>query len=447
MEMTISNQYDYDLEAAVLGAIMLEKNALERVISDLKPSLFYEHKNQLICKAILDLHKNSEVVDLLTVAKRIHEDGYSNECNAYYIANLSNRVASSANMEFHIKILQQMFLLRFINGLGYKMQTASIQPDADGFELISRFSQALAKLEASVLTKGFDTVETLYKDFLLELEARRSGATPSGISWGLDTITKNIGGANNSDLILIAARPGMGKTALMLKIARNCVYNLNKPCAIFSLEMSSSQLLTRIVSAECQIDSMLLKSNNIGHAEINVVAQKLQELKTKPLYIDDTGGLNIYEFENKARKLVEDFGVEFIIIDYLQLLTTTEFRNDKNNQISFISSRIKATAKKLNIPIIALSQLSREVEKRPSKRPQMSDLRDSGSLEQDADLIFFLFRPEYYGVDEIEVDGYGTISSKGKAILELAKNRHGKLFTEMFDFINQFTDFQDINKF
>lgn len=438
-----TTQYDTDLEQVVLGAILLESDCLHHVISDLKPELFHDSKHAVICKTIIELHGQNEEVDILTVTMRIKAKKVSEDITPSFVANLTTRVASSANVPAHIKILQQLFLKRSAKAIGEKIVRMSVQPDVDCFELISKSIETLEKVESGVINKSFDTIASLKDDFIKELEARRSGAISSGINYGLKAIDKEIGGANKTDLIILAARPGMGKTAFALKIARNCAIQLNKPCGFFSLEMSSEQLLLRIASAEAIVDSAKFRSGDLSHAEINSVSEHLNRVSKAPLFIDDTGGLNINEFRNRARKMVRENGVEMIIADYLQLFTSSEHKNDRNNQVSHISATLKATAKELNIPIIALSQLSREVEKRPDKRPKLSDLRDSGSIEQDADQVVFLYRPEYYEVNEIEIDGI-NVSSEGKALVEFAKNRHGKLTTEVVAFSGAYTEFGDL---
>jgi replicative DNA helicase len=451
MEEQLSTQHDEKLESAVIGAVLLEKECLLRIASDFRPELFYNSKHRIIARAIIDLHQENSPIDMLTVTKKIREYSQLETVPAHFISTRTDSVAGTGNLEYHVKLLQQYFLLRETKKICQKSMIRAGENHADGFDLIAGTVSELQKLEAGVITKQFETVDSMHKPFLMDMEALRTGAIPAGINFGLTKMDEKWGGANKTDLIIVAARPGMGKTAFMLKIARNCAFKLNKPCGIFSLEMSNKQLLRRIVSSECEIESSKFRFTKLlTNDDINKA--RLKEIKDLPLYIDDTPALSIYEFKNRSRKLKNDFGIEMIIIDYLQMMNAgPEYRGNREGEISIISRTLKEMAKELDIPIIALSQLSRSVESRQNKRPILSDLRDSGAIEQDADQVIFLFRPEYYAKDDNEmvtamINGE-EMNMRGKVIIDGAKNRHGNLFTDIFEFDGKYTDFHDVRTF
>lgn len=446
MEKFTHNKESLEIENGVLGALILESYAVELIEGDLKPSIFANEANRDICIAILELRKEKIAIDVLTVCQKLKDLGkFQVVGGGFYVASLTDRVASCANIQYHVKILQELFLVRETARICQGALVKCNERGSDGFDIVSETIKKLEQTEIDLTSnKEFDTINNIGDKFLFDIEEIRSGIKPPSITTGLHKLN-TAGGFFNSDLIILAARPAMGKTALALKFVRNCVITLNKPCGVFSLEMSSTQLLTRMASSECQIDSERIRdAKTLENYEVNALHKKINELKSAPLYIDSTGGINIDHLFAKARRMKREFKIELLVIDYLQLITTSEYRGDKTRQVGYISNRLKVLAKELDIPVIALSQLSRSIESRkPEDRmPIMSDLRESGDIEQDADQIMFIFRPEYYGLETLFIGGQ-EVNIKGKALISYAKNRHGSLLTDLFKFYGPHTDFMD----
>lgn len=416
-----------DLEEAVLGALMLDSTALSKVIDILKPDTFYKDAHKNIYQAIFGLFHDSEPVDILTVVQRLKKEGLLEVSGgAFFITQLTNRVASAANVEMHSRIIVEKFLQRdLIRASTSTLQTA-FEDTTDIFELLEKAEQELFSVSQNNIRKNYESIRSLLGQAIKQIEDSRDQkfqGIPSGFS-RLDAIT---GGWQNSDLILLGARSGMGKTSLMLALARNAAVDFNKPTAIFSLEMTSLQLVMRLISGETDFSADKLRRGDMSSDEFTILNEKITKLIGAPLYVDDTPALSVFEFRAKAKRLISEHGVGLIIVDYLQLMTLGQDMRGGNREqeVSKISGTLKAVAKELNIPIIALSQLSRAVESRTekSKRPQLSDLRESGALEQNADLVIFIYRPEYYGILEDE-DGNST---QGMAEIVIAKHRNGRV--------------------
>ncbi len=435
-----------ELEEAVLGAIMLEKEALSDVIDVLKPESFYIQAHQHIYKAIIELFNASEPVDILTVTNQLKKTGNLELVGgAYFISQLTNRVASAANVEFHARIVAQKFLQRELIRISTDTINKAYEDSTDVFDLLDTATKNIYEVVDQNVRKQHDKMSTLIVQALTQIEAaslQTSGVTgvPSGFT-ALDRVTS---GWQKSDLLILAARPGMGKTAFVLTIARNAAVEFNKPTVVFSLEMSSLQLVNRLISGEAELDQSKLRKGSLEGHEWQQLHSRIGKLSKAPLFIDDTPALSIFELRAKARRLKENNNIELIIIDYLQLMSGgSEMKGNREQEISHISRSLKSLAKELNIPIIALSQLSRNVEQRAtgSKRPQLSDLRESGAIEQDADMVMFIYRPEYYGLTEDE-NGNPT---RGKAEVIIAKHRNGSLEDVHLRFIGQFAKFADLD--
>lgn len=437
-----------DLEEAILGALMLEKDALTTVIDILKPDSFYKEAHAEIYSAIVELFNNSEPVDLLTVTNKLRKRGKLEFAGgAYYITELTTKVNSSANIEYHARIIVQQAIKRKLIKLASEIQQDAYEDTTDVFHLLDRSEQALFEISESNIRKNVADMRSIMKEAVTELEAKKKhkdGLTgvPSGFS-ALDRITS---GWQKSDLIIIAARPGMGKTAFVVSAMRNAAVEFNYPVAIFSLEMSSIQLVNRLISAESELEGEKIKKGTLADYEWEQMVHKTARLAEAPIFIDDTPALSILELRAKARRLKAQHDIQLIIIDYLQLMSGDTSRNggsgNREQEIASISRALKNIAKELNIPVIALSQLSRAVETRGGdKRPQLSDLRESGSIEQDADMVIFLYRPEYYGITEDE-QGNPT-KNTGEVII--AKHRNGSLDTVQLKFIGKFTKFCDLD--
>ena len=432
-----------DLEEAVLGALMLEKDALSNVIEILKPESFYKEAHMHIFEAIVALFNKAEPIDLLTVTNQLRKEAKLEIVGgAYYITELTSRVNSAANIEYHSRIIAEQSIKRELIAISGDIQKLAYEDTTDVFDLLDKTESALFEVSESHIRRNYVGMRTIMKDAMDELELRKEhpdGLTgiPSGFS-SLDRITS---GWQKSDLIIIAARPGMGKTAFIVSALRNAAVDFNHPVALFSLEMSSIQLVNRLISAEAELESEKIKKGNLADYEWEQLVHKTGKLADAPIFIDDTPALTILELRAKSRRLVSQNGVKLIIIDYLQLMSGEKTSGgNREQEIAHISRSLKSIAKELNVPVIALSQLSRAVETRGGdKRPHLSDLRESGSIEQDADLVMFLYRPEYYSITEDE-NGMPT-TGMGEVII--AKHRNGPLGSTKLKFIAKYTKFVD----
>ncbi len=435
-----------DIEEAVLGALMLERDALSTVIDILKAESFYRDAHRYIYEAIVQLFNNSEPVDIKTVVHQLRKNGkLEGVGGAYYIAELTTKVNSAANIEYHARIIAEQSIKRELIRISTEIQHDAYEDTIDVFRLLDRAEQSLFDVSESHIRKNYDKMSTLLNMAIQEIEERKNredGLTgvPSGFT-ALDRVTS---GWQASDLVIIAARPGMGKTAFVLSALRNAALDFGSAVAIFSLEMSSVQLVNRLISAEAELESEKIKRGDLKDYEWEQLLHKTSKLSEAPIFIDDTPGLSILELRAKSRRLVAQHGVKLIIIDYLQLMTGDASKNaggNREQEIASISRALKGIAKELNVPVLALSQLSRAVETRGGdKKPQLSDLRESGSIEQDADMVMFLYRPEYYGITEGE-DGT-PLAGTGEVII--AKHRNGRLENVQLKFIGKFTKFTDL---
>jgi len=437
-----------ELEAAVLGALMLEKDALTTVIDILKPQSFYDDRHQSIFKAILSLFDKSEPIDLLTVNQELKELGELEMAGGtHYVANLTFKVNSAANIEYHARIITENAIKRELIRIASEIHRDAFEDTTDVFNLLDATEQALFEVSESNIRKNFDDMRSLMGKAIKELEEKKNqkdGLTgvPSGFS-ALDRVTS---GWQPSDLVIIAARPGMGKTAFVVSAMRNAAVDHKKPVAIFSLEMSSIQLVNRLISAEAELDSEKIKKGNLADYEWAQLNHKISSLSSAPIFIDDTPALSIRELRTKCRRLKAHHDIQMIIIDYLQLMTGNsdggKGAGNREQEIASISRALKGIAKELNVPVLALSQLSRSVETRGGdKKPQLSDLRESGSIEQDADMVVFLYRPEYYKITEDEMGN----PTQGTGEVIIAKHRNGSLETVQLKFIGRFTKFADLD--
>lgn len=437
-----------DIERAVIAAILIDKDALPMVIDSLKPDTFYKEVHARIYQAIVNLFAESSPVEMLTVTNQLRKtEELELVGGPQYIMELTQAVNASTNIEFHSKILIEMWVKRSMVEIGSNIQRKAYEDSTDAFELLDAAQQDVFKLSEGVVRKGHITIKKGISMQLAEMDSKRHMqdgviGVPSGFS-KLDDIT---GGWQRGELAILAARPGMGKTAFVVSALRNASVDFEKPVAIFSLEMASLQLVARLISAEAEIDNEKIRKASLTPGEWEQLHHRIHRLSNAPLYIDDTPALSVLELRAKARRLKAQYDIQMIVIDYLQLMSgdsgSKKGPGTREQEISFISRSLKNLAKELDIPVIALSQLSRSVETRGGdKRPQLSDLRESGAIEQDADLVIFLYRPEYYGimVDENGAPTNGT----GEAII--AKNRSGKLETARMRFIGKYTKFAELD--
>lgn len=431
-----------DLEEAVLGALMLERDALTSVIELLKPEIFYKDAHQVIFKAIQNLFSKIQPIDILTVTNELKLMGELDAVGGpFFITQLTNRIASAANIEFHTRILIQKFIQRELIRVSTETIRDSFEDTTDVFTLLDRAESNLFSISEGSLGRNFSTMQTLIADAIKQIEAARShDGTFSGVPSGFTELDRFTSGWQKSDLIVIAARPGMGKTAFVLSMARNIAVTFKKPIAFFSLEMSSVQLVTRLISAESQLPADKLKKGNLEAYEWEQLNAKIGTLISAPMYIDDSPSLNIFDFRAKCRRLKQQYDIQMVVIDYIQLMSGTGDKGNREQEISNISRSLKSLAKELDIPVIALSQLNRSVETRSTnKKPVLSDLRESGAIEQDADMVIFIYRPEYYNITDDEKG-----STIGMADLIIAKHRNGPTGEVRLRFIGKYASFADL---
>ena len=423
-----------DLEEAVLGAIMLEKSAFDTVIEILKPECFYVDAHQRIFRAMQSLAQKSMPIDLLTVVEELRtKEELELVGGPYYVTKLTNAVVSSANVETHSRIILQKFIQRDLIRISGEVISDAYEDSTDVFDLLDEAESKLFEITNNHLRKNFDSIDTVLVKTIQRIEDMRNRQEDiTGVPSGFPSLDRITYGWQPTDLVILAARPSVGKTAFALNLARNAALHAPRstPIAFFSLEMSAGQLVQRILSAESEIWLEKIARGKMEEHEMQQLYRNgIQRLQNAPIFIDDTPALNIFELRAKCRRLKNKHNVSLIIIDYLQLMSGTGDKRSSNREqeISTISRNLKGLAKELGIPIIALSQLSREVEKRKEgdKMPQLSDLRESGAIEQDADMVMFLYRPEYYNITANE---FGE-SNKGETHVRIAKHRNGSLET------------------
>ncbi len=433
-----------ELEQAVLGALMLERNAVNEAIDILQPESFYVDPHRKIFDAILSLFRNDQPIDILTVTEELKKRGELEIVGGpFYISQLTNKVASSANVQYHARIISQKHILRELIRMSAETQRDAYDDSADVFDLLDKAEQDLYAITSGNLKRNYEPMSDLIQGAIAQIEnAKTKTGGVSGVPTGFVELDKLTAGWQRSDMIIVAARPAMGKTAFVLSMARNIAVEHKRAVAIFSLEMSSTQLVTRLIASESGISSEKLRKGDLSDGEFTILHQNIARLTNAPIFIDDTPGLNIFELRAKARRLKSQHNVDLIIIDYLQLMTAggDSKGGNREQEISSISRSIKGIAKELDVPIIALSQLSRAVETRGGdKRPMLSDLRESGAIEQDADLVCFLYRPEYYKIYE---DEKGSTLGVGEVIV--AKHRNGAVDDVRLRFIANLAKFTDL---
>ena len=438
-----------ELEEAVLGAMLIDKKGVDEVIDILQPDAFYKTSHQLIFEAIYQLFQDSQPIDLLTVSSELRKKGKLEAVGGeFYLVQLSQRVASSAHIEFHARIILQKFIQRSLIKISNEIIESAYKESTDVFDLLDEAESKLYDVTQGNIKKSSETAQNLVLEAKKKIEeiSKRDGL--SGVSTGFEKLDKLTSGWQPSDLIIIAARPGMGKTALTLSMARNIAVGKQIPVAFFSLEMSSVQLITRLISSETGLSSEKLRTGKLADHEWQQLNVKVTDLEKAPLFIDDTPSLSIFDLRAKARRLSSQHGIKLIVVDYLQLMTAgaSSKTGNREQEISTISRNLKALAKELNIPVIALSQLSRAVETRGgTKRPMLSDLRESGAIEQDADIVSFIYRPEYYNIDEWDDDE--RTPSEGQAEFIVAKHRNGGLDNIRLKFVGHLGKFEDLDSF
>lgn len=439
-----------DLEDVVIGAMMIDKKGVDEVIDLLSPEVFYKTENQHIFEAIYNLFKAGQPVDLLTVSAQLKKTGNLDVAGGeFYLIQLTQKVSSSAHIEYHARIILQKHIQRSLIKISNEIIEEAYDESTDVFDLLDHAESKLYEVAQGNLKRSSETAQNLVIQAKKKIEeiSKRDGL--SGVPSGFEKVDKVTSGWQPSDLIIIAARPGMGKTALTLSMARNIAVQNQIPVAFFSLEMSSVQLITRLISSETGLSSDKLRTGKLESYEWSQLNEKVKDLEKAPFYIDDTPSLSIFELRAKARRMASQYGIKIIFIDYLQLMTTgtNNKTGNREQEISTISRNLKALAKELDIPVIALSQLSRAVETRTTnnKRPLLSDLRESGAIEQDADIVSFIYRPEYYKIDHWDDDN--QTPTEGQAEFIIAKHRNGGLEDVRLRFIKNLGRFENLEEY
>ena len=435
--------HDTDLEEVVLGALMLEKDAYMNVADYLTPDSFYDPVNQKIYDAIATLGFNQKPIDMQTVTEQLRANGTLKDVGgAVHIAELTSKVYSAANVEYHAKIVAQKFLARRLITFASKIETDAYDESNDVDDLLQQAEGQLFDISQTHLKSEVIQIDPVLNQALEQIHAAGQSETGlSGLETGYKGLDKMTSGWQNSDLIIIAARPAMGKTAFVLSMAKNMAIDRDIPVGMFTLEMANVQLVKRLISNIADIDGGQIKSGQLSPDDWERLNERIRSVYRAPLYLDETPGLSITELRTKARRLVREHGVKIIMIDYLQLMNATGLKlGSREQEVSTISRSLKALAKELNIPIIALSQLNRSTETREDKRPVLSDLRESGAIEQDADIVCFIHRPEYYTKSSEDKEGN---SIKGLAELIVAKHRSGAVGDVKLRFVSQYARFEN----
>jgi replicative DNA helicase len=429
-----------EVEDRILGVLLIEQNSVHTYIAKITSEFFYQTKNQLIFKAIQGLYDKMGAIDIVTVCQYLTTKEQMEAVGGpFEVVKLTNNVTGSSSMNDWILILQQNYLQRKGIVIGQELVNDSYQGEIENH--LNNASNKILNAQESI----YKNSEKGMAHYIMSLAKERDAVLENGqigIDTGWESLNKYISGWVNPDLIILAARPAQGKTAFMLNAILN-VLRQDKPVGIFSLEMSGEQLVNRLISLDSGIAHHYLRTNNLTEAQKFMLMASEERLQKSKLYIDDTPSLNIRDLRSKAAILKRKYNIEFLCIDYLQLMSGVDRKGNRESEIAEISRGCKIIAKELNIPVMALSQLSRAVESRNDKMPQLSDLRESGGIEQDADSVIFLMRPETYGIKEIEVDGM-TYGSEGKCIVKLAKNRHGNLKNIPFQFIGERMEFKEM---
>lgn len=438
-----------ELEESVIAAMMIEKDAFNSVSDLLHPESFYADKHRFIFEAIRSLSAKDAPIDILSVAEELKLMGKLDQVGGItYLSDLTRRIASAAHLQYHAKIVAQKATARDLITMACQIEEKGYDETQDVDDLVE---EATAKIfEISQRSQKRDVTHiypVITEAFERMHKAAKNDGNISGIPSGFTALDKITSGWQKSDLVIIAARPAMGKTAFVLSMAKNIAVDFNIPVAIFSLEMSNVQLVNRLIMNVCEIEGSKIRNGRLTPAEWDRLENQINVLQNAPIFVDDTPGLSVFELQSKARKLVKDKKIQIIIIDYLQLMNANGSSfGSREQEVSIISRSLKGLAKELDIPIIALSQLSRAVEKRDSsnstvdgKKPLLSDLRESGAIEQDADMVCFIHRPEYYKLYD---DGNGK-DLRGLGQIIVAKHRNGATDEIWLRFIGKYTRFQN----
>ncbi len=435
-----------ELEDSVLGALMIEKDAYGTVADLLRPEVFYKDQNRLVYEAIRELAGKDQPIDMLSVGEKMRSLGTLEKAGgAVYLADLTRRVASTAHLRYHAEIIAKKATARDVIALAAQIEEMGFDETQDVDELMQTAEAGIFEISQRSQKRDVTQIDPVIEEAFKRMEkAAKNTGSISGIPSGFHALDKITSGWQSSDLVIIAARPAMGKTAFVLSMAKNMAIDREIPTAVFSLEMSNVQLVNRLIMNVCELEGDKIKTGKMSKEDAKRLNTKINIMKGKPLYLDDTPSLSIFELRSKARKLVREHDVKIIIIDYLQLMNAqgTSF-GSREQEVSIISRGLKGLAKELDIPIIALSQLNRGVEARQGvegKTPQLSDLRESGAIEQDADMVCFIHRPEYY---HLYNDPQTSKDLRGLGQIIVAKHRNGATDSIWLRFRGKYAKFQN----
>jgi replicative DNA helicase len=432
-----------EIEASVLGAMMIEKEAVPKAIELLTSDSFYLKEHRLIFEAMVSLFDASEPIDTVTLYEELKKREQLEEVGgAVYISKLSQNISSAANIEYHAKIILEKQILRGLITSSHEIARAAYEGTEDAFDILDEAERKIFEITETHLKKSFQSMDRAVRDALEYIEAIHSNTKQKfSVPTGFYELDELLGGFQKSDLIIVAARPSMGKTAFALTLARNAAIDHKVPVGIFSLEMSTMQLIIRMLCAEGRLNAHLVRTGKLPNEEGVKLSRNAHKLIESPVYVDDMPAQTVLEIRAKARRLKAEKNIGMIIIDYLQLMQGPAHIESREREISHISRSLKSLAKELNIPVIALAQLNRAVETRTDKRPQLSDLRESGSIEQDADVVLFLNRPEYYGIKTFPDDATPT---EGVAEIIIGKQRNGPTGDVRLAFIKEYARFENL---
>lgn len=433
-----------DVEMAVLGSMLLEKEAIAKAIEILDENAFYKPAHQQIYSAMIGLFERSEPVDLITLIEELRRRAQLEKIGGeFYLTELTTKVTTSANIDFHAHIVLEKALMRQLIASSSAVASRAYSETEDALGLLDEAEQQIFQISEQRMKKNFVSMNTAVHstmELLESIHGKHSGIT--GVPAGFTELDNYTGGFQKSDLIIVAGRPSQGKTALVLSLARNAAVIHNVPIGFFSLEMSTQQLVMRLICAEARVDAHSVRTGRLPEDEWRKLSTSVGRLYKAKIFIDDTPALGILELRAKARRLKAEHNVGMIVVDYLQLMQGPKNAQSREQEISSISRSLKALAKELNIPVIALSQLNRAVEARGDKRPVLADLRESGAIEQDADVVLFVHRPEMFGIEKDD-DGNST---EGVAELILGKQRNGPTGSVRMAFVKQYARFENLTR-
>lgn len=438
-----------EVEMSVLGAMLIDEDAVPKAIEILKPESFFDKRNRIVFESMASLYEANEPIDTVSVYEELKKSGKAEEAGgAAYLSKLTQDISSAANIDYHARVVLEKWILRQLITASMEIAHMAYEGNEDVFDLLDAAEAKIFQISEEGIKESFKSMEKAVKEALELIEAIHSKnistfSVPSGF-FELDDL---LGGFQKSDLIIVAARPSMGKTAFAMSAVRNAAIDHGVPVAVFSLEMATIQLATRLISAEARINAHNVRTGKFKAEEGAKISRTVHKLSKAPIYIDDTPSISILELRAKARRLKNEKNIGLIVIDYLQLIVSSYNMESREREISTISRSLKALAKELNIPVIALSQLNRQVEARTDKKPMLSDLRESGSIEQDADVVIFLYRPEVYGVTQYSGGDMNGESTEGVAEVIIGKQRNGPIGEVKLRFIKDYAKFENLDRF